>query len=129
MEIKNKLNINENGSYDKTTIIKTTKEDSWKDKDKIFGDKSERKNRYFKGQSISMQYETNDPKVTKPFTIIASVVGILIASILLVIGLIFKLSFLLFFGIIFAITIISFFINSQKEIKKIENDIKQNKLL
>ena len=45
MEIKNKQNINENGSYAKTTIIKTTKEDGWKDKDEIFGDKCEEKNR------------------------------------------------------------------------------------
>ena len=73
-----------------------------------------------------MQYETNDPKVTKPFTIIASIAGIIIASILLIIGLILKLSFLLLFGIVFIITMISFFINSQKEIREIENNIKQN---
>lgn len=127
MEIKKENKINENGSYSRKTMIKTTKEDGWNDKDQILGDKSEPQNRYFKGKSKSIQYETNNPKITRPFTIIASIVGILISSILLVIGLIFKLSILLLFGIIFLITIISFLISSQKDINQIEKDIRKNK--
>ena len=126
MKIKKENKINENGSYSKTTIIKTRKEDGWNDKDEIFGDKSEQKNRYFKGKSKSIQYETNNPKITRPFTIIVSIVGILISIILLVVGLIFKLAILLSFGIVFLITIISFLISSQKDIKKIENDLNKN---
>jgi len=117
MEIKTEQKINGNQTYSKKTIIKTTKEDGWNDKDEIFGDKSEPRNRYFKGKSKSIQYETNNPKITRPFTIIVSIVGILISSILLVIGLIFKLAILLLFGIVFLITIICFLITSQKEIK------------
>jgi len=126
VKIKKENKINENGSYSKTTIIKTRKEDGWNDKDEIFGDKSEQKNRYFKGKSKSIQYETNNPKITRPFTIIVSIVGILISIILLVVGLIFKLAILLSFGIVFLITIISFLISSQKDIKKIENDLNKN---
>jgi len=126
VKIKKENKINENGSYSKTTIIKTRKEDGWNDKDEIFGDKSEQKNRYFKGKSKSIQYETNNPKITRPFTIIVSIVGILISIILLVVGLIFKLAILLSFGIVFLITIISFLISSQKDIKKIKNDLNKN---
>ena len=127
MEIKKDRKTNENGSYSKTTIIKTTKEDGWNDRDEIFGDKSEQKNRYFKGKSKSIQYETNNPKITRPFTIIVSIVGILISIILLVVGLIFKLAILLSFGIVFLITIISFLITSQKEINEKEKNIRKNK--
>lgn len=128
MEIKQNEEYNENGAYTKTTITKTKKEDGWQENDIMFVTEHVPHKRYFKGKSVSYNYETNDPRITRPVTIIVSVIGILISSIILILCLILKEGFLLFFGIMFLITIIMFLINSQKTINRIENDIKQDKL-
>ena len=117
MEIKQNEEYNENGSYTKKTIIKMEKEDGWQENDIMFATEHAPRKRYFKGKSVSYHYETNDPKITRPFTLIVSVIDILISSILLISGLILKEGFLLLFGIIFLITIIMFLINSQKNNK------------
>lgn len=124
MEINNKENIKQNGAYQKTTTIKTTKEDGWNDANYIFGNNIETKKRLFKGNAVSFQYETDDPNITKPFTIITSFILISIGIILSIISVIFKSYFMLFFGIMILITSICFLINSQKYIKKTENEIK-----
>ena len=53
MEINNKENIKQNGAYQKTTTIKTTKEDGWNDANYIFGNNSETKKRLFKGNDMN----------------------------------------------------------------------------
>ena len=60
--------------------------------------------------------------------IIACIVLVLVSGIMLAISLIFKIFPLLVMGIAFLITTIVFFINSQREINKIENELNKKNL-
>ena len=120
MEIKREETINENGSHTVKTVTKVSKEDGWVDADEVFKNNHEPKNKLFKGKAISFNFETDDPKVTRPFVRIISAVFIAISLILISIGLLSNDSGCLFIGIAILVVIIIFWVNGEKTINEIE---------
>ena len=126
MEIKSNEKVKENGAYEKTTIIKTTKKDGWNDADVVIADAGKPLRRLFKGNAKSFHYTTNNPKVTKPIVIIYSLCLIIIGILLLIISHVKHNNKLILGGIIILITAISFLISSLNDIRKIEKKNKKN---
>ena len=69
MEQKTIVKENENGSYEKTVVTKTTPDDGFIHQPEI--NKTDRTNygEYHKGYQINKHYETDNPKIVIPFLI------------------------------------------------------------
>ena len=120
MEIKREEKINENGSHTVKTVTKVTNDDGWVDADEVFKNNHGPKNKLFKGKAISFNFETDDPKVTRPFVRIISSVFIVISLILIIIGFLHNDSGYLIFGGAILITMVWFWIGAEKTINEIE---------
>jgi hypothetical protein len=120
MEIKREEKINENGSHTVKTVTKVTNDDGWVDADEVFKNNHEPKNKLFKGKAVSFNFETDDPKVTRPFVRIISSVFIVIGLILIIIGFLHNDSGSLAVGGAVLIVIVLFWINGEKTINEIE---------
>ena len=125
MEIKRDEQKNENGSYSTTTVTKVTTEDGMVDVDETFNNNYEPKRKWFYGDGTNYQYETDDPKITRPFTILASIFLLLLGIAMLYFGIVKRVRFLFLIGSMTIICTIWFFISSQKKIKEIEKRIKE----
>ena len=100
--------------------ILVTNDDGWVDADEVFKNNHEPKNKLFKGKAVSFNFETDDPKVTRPFVRIISSVFIVISLILIIIGFLYNDSGSLAVGGAVLIVIVLFWINGEKTINKIE---------
>ena len=120
MEIKREEKINENGSHTVKTVTKVTNDDGWVDADEVFKNNHEPKNKLFKGKAVSFNFETDDPKVTRPFVRIISSVFIVISLIAIIIGFLHNDGGSLAVGGAVLIVIVLFWINGEKTINEIE---------
>ena len=124
MEKQTQTKINDNGTYTKIETIQTTPDDNFVpfdtrrpnalydyNKDKM----------YHKGNSKTVSFTTDDPRITRPFVCIVSLIFIAI-------GIYQILNDLVFFGIIFLPIGIAFFIKGNKDIDKIAKEYKKQNI-
>lgn len=124
MEKQTQTKINNNGTYTKVETMQTTPEDNFVpfdtrrpnalydyNKDKM----------YHKGISKTVSFTTDDPRITRPFVWIISLIFI-------VIGIYQIFNDLVFFGILFLPIGIAFFIKGNKDINKIAKEYKKQNI-
>lgn len=92
MNIKQEIKKNENGSYTRKTVKTTTAEDGFVPMSEMYPSDMDHLGEYHKGEMKVTGYETNDPRVTRPF-----VYGICGLFICIGIGLLFGKGFVMKF--------------------------------
>ena len=123
MKVEKRETINENGTYRTKKKITTTEEDGWINTRRTHGRRTEPRERYFKGNSVSYHYQTNDPKVTNPALFIMSIVMLIAALAMFVLAVLFHAMTILFFGVIFVIFGIVILVSNVRAIHRVEKEI------
>lgn len=123
MKVEEKHTVNKNGSYTVKKKVTTTKEDGWVNVKKTHGKISDPRDRYFKGKYVSYHYQTNDPKVTKPVLLIASIVFAVAAIAMILFAILLQAATMMFFGIVFVVFGIAAFVSNMRSIHRIEKEI------
>ena len=123
MEVKREERINDNGSYTIKTVKTKTKEDGFVPESEMYSVGMNHRGKYHKGYMKVTSFQTNDPRITRPFAYGISGLFILIGLFLFVFfGGITKLMALMFIGMgVFAL------IKSKQDIDRIEAELKGNR--
>ena len=118
-----------NGLYTKVETIETTPEDGFVHQTDIHttGASVDDYKKYHKGYSKNVSVTINDPRITRPFTYIISLLFFTIGIIGLLVSLISINLIGILFGICFIFTGIFSFVKSKKDIDKIEKEITESK--
>ncbi len=121
MEVKREEYINHNGSYTIKTVKTKTKEDGFVPESEMYSADMNHRGKYHKGYMKVTSYQTNDPRVTRPFAYGISCFFILIGLFLFLFsGGAGKFVALMFIGMgTFAL------IKSKQDIDRIEEELKE----
>lgn len=114
-----------NNLYTKIETTETKPEDGFINKADINKVDINNYREYQKGYSKSFSFETNDPRITRPFAYGISGLFLVIGIIVLLLNLISINFIMIFIGVCFIFVGISGFIKSKKDIDKIEQELKK----
>ena len=123
MKIEREKKINDNGSYTMKTVKTKTKTDGFVPESEMYSFGRHHRGKYHKGYMKVTSYETNDPRITRPFAFGISGLFVLIGIAL----------FMFFGGIGKIIAVMFIFIGiyslfkSKKDIDRIERELEDRK--
>ena len=123
MEIKTDEQINENGSYVRKTVKTTTPEEGFVPVEKMYSSGINHHGEYHKGHMKTVSYETNDPRITRPFTYGISALFVLIGVLVLIFG----SGVAKFVAVCFIAMGVYTFISSKRKIDQVEEELKKGK--
>ena len=112
--------MNENGSYTQKAVKTTTPEDGFVPLEDMYSSGINHHGEYHKGHMKVVTYQTNDPRITRPFTY-----GI--SALFMIIGIcmfLFIPGFIKLIAVCFIAMGIYAFISSKRKIDQIEKDLK-----
>ena len=124
MEVKREEFVNDNGSYTIKTVKTKTKEDGFVPESEMYSTGMNHRGKYHKGYMKVTSYQTNDPRITRPFAYGISGLFILIGFFLLLFsGVMMKIMALMFIGMgAFSL------LKSKQDIDRVERELREKQL-